>query len=79
VSLPKKFHIQAGEYKETSRKVFFERRGIVIRWLKKNPLSTAEEILAATSISISSVVTRGMFKNVEYDGKRCWRVTGEGR
>jgi hypothetical protein len=37
-------------------------------------LSTSEEIFKATGVYITSVLRKGMFKNVNYEGRRCWRV-----
>ncbi len=51
-----------------------EARGAVVRFLKANPLSTREVIYEATKVNILCVLRKGMFKNVLYNGERCWRV-----
>lgn len=51
-----------------------EARAVVIKFLKTNPFSTAEEIKSATGFSINAVLKQGMFKNYLREGKRVWRV-----
>ena len=53
-----------------------QRRGLVVQFLKQNPLSTSAEIHTATGQWIGSVMRAGMFKRVMYGTppKPCWRV-----
>ena len=53
-----------------------QRRGLVIQFLKANPLSTSREIQVATGQNIGSVMRTGLFKSVLYGTppQRCWRV-----
>ena len=53
-----------------------ERRGLVVQFLKANPLSTAAEILADTGQKIGFVQKTGLFRSVLYGNppQRCWRV-----
>lgn len=64
---PKPAHKQLGQR-------LSETRGKVVCFLKQNPLSTSQDIYAATGVGIHAVAKKGMFSNPIYQGKRCWRL-----
>lgn len=71
----RKFHIQAGQYQEEKAKERALKVGKVASFLRENPLSTRDEIFKATGITMGSVMNRGIFRVVKYNGKYCWRLT----
>lgn len=50
-----------------------ERLAKVMKFLKDNPLSTADEIYAATGIGVLSVAGK-LVNQVKYEGKTVWRI-----
>ena len=67
----RQFHCQAGEYTERLRQAEAERTGKVVRFLRDNPLSTAEEVFKATGCG---VVGMKYLTHTKYNGKTVWRL-----
>lgn len=51
-----------------------EREAKVIKFLLANPLSSSEEIYAATGCGTGNV-RAGLLKYTQYNGKRCYRIS----
>jgi len=51
-----------------------EREAKVIKFLLANPLSSSEEVSAATGCGVGDV-RAGLLKYTQYNGKRCYRIS----
>lgn len=60
------------EYPRGQKQV--ERESKVIKFLLANPLSSSEEISAATQCGVGNV-RAGLLKYCQYNGKRCYRIS----
>jgi hypothetical protein len=66
------FHKEASEYHERDRQTRAERIGKVVRFLREHPLSTSDEVYAATGVGVMDATKYCI--NVVYNGNRVWRL-----
>lgn len=68
----RRFHIQAGQYREENRKKAAINCGKVVKFLRENPLSTCDEIYKACGVGVG--VAQKYVKWVRYNGQVCYRL-----